>query len=232
MTNAPGSAVVARGITQRGPWGPVYGPIDLDIPAGGLTILRGPAGSGRTALLMTLAGRMKNKTGDLSVFGEHTAKAIFKIAGLAAVDELDSVYNAVRVVDLITEQIRWDAPWYRLIGKADADAAEHVCRPVFGDLPLPDLDTYVDDLSELDRMLLRIALANTRRPPLLVVGSVDQVTSNENHEVLVRRLAELGRSQTVVTSTVNPLPDDAGHRLVIEVPNLTHDQLVTGEGQH
>ena len=230
MTNAEESAVVARGITQAGPWGPVYGPIDLDIPAGGLTVLRGPAGSGRTALQMTLAGRMKQKTGDLSVFGRTTAKKIFAVAGLAAIDELDAVYNAVRVVDLITEQIRWDAPWYRLIGKATVNDLERVCRPVFGDLPLPDLDEYVDDLTELDRMLLRIALADTQRPPLLVIGSIDQVTSDDNQKTLVQRLADLGRERTVVTSTVNPLPDELGQRLVIDVPNLTHDEL-TGQGE-
>lgn len=231
MTIADQPAVVARGITQRGPWGPVYGPIDLDVPTGGLTVLRGPAGSGRTALQMTLAGRMKIKGGDLSVFGHSGAKRIFRLAGLAAVDELDAVYNAVRVVDLITEQIRWDAPWYRLIRKAGVDDLERLGRPVFGDLPLPDLDEYVDDLSELDRMLLRIALANTKRPPLLVVGSIDQVTSDVNQRVLVERLARLGESQTVITSTVNPLPDDLGHRLVIDVPNLTHDELTSGEGK-
>ncbi|GEE01733.1 hypothetical protein nbrc107696_21790 [Gordonia spumicola] len=231
MTSAEESAIVARGITQRGPWGPVYGPIDLDVPAGGLTVLRGPAGSGRTALQMTLAGRMKPKTGHLSVFGRTSAKQIFAVAGLAAIDELDAVYNAVRVVDLITEQVRWDAPWYRLIGKADAGDLERVCRPAFGDLPLPGLDDYVDDLSELDRMLLRIALADTKRPPLLVIGSIDQVTSDDNQKTLVRRLVDLGRDRTVVTSTVNPLPADLGHRLVVDVPNLTHDELTAVEGR-
>ncbi len=52
-------ALVARGIRMSGPWGPVYGPIDLDVDAGGVTVLVCPAGTGRTALLMTLAGRMR-----------------------------------------------------------------------------------------------------------------------------------------------------------------------------
>ncbi len=52
-------AITARAITMHGPWGPVYGPVDLDIDEGGVTVLVAPAGTGRTALLMTLAGRMK-----------------------------------------------------------------------------------------------------------------------------------------------------------------------------
>jgi ABC-type transport system involved in cytochrome bd biosynthesis fused ATPase/permease subunit len=41
-------AVTARAIEMRGPWGPVYGPIDLNIEARGVTVLVCPAGSGRT----------------------------------------------------------------------------------------------------------------------------------------------------------------------------------------
>ena len=67
----PEPAVAARGIEMRGPWGPVYGPIDLDIDAGGVTVLVCPAGSGRTALLLTLAGRMLPVKGELTVFGRR-----------------------------------------------------------------------------------------------------------------------------------------------------------------
>ena len=236
MSTAPESpanaAVVARGITQSGPWGPVYGPIDLDVPAGGLTVLRGEAGSGRTALMMTLAGRMKPRSGELTVFGRRKPKQIFHVAALAGIEEVDAVYNAVRVVDVVTEQLRWNAPWYRFVGRADGTALERICRPVFGDLPLPALDDYVDELSELDGLLLRIALANSRGPQLLVVGSIDQVTSEVSQQVLVRRLVDLGRSQTVLTATVNPLDPALGHRLVVPVSNLTHSELANHEGKH
>ncbi|MCW2550618.1 MAG: hypothetical protein JWR78_399 [Mycobacterium sp.] len=57
--------------------------------------------------------------------------------------------ESVTVRDLITEQMRWDA-----------------VRPVFGPLPLPELTAYVDQLTQLDAVLLRIALANTAVPPI------------------------------------------------------------------
>lgn len=210
-------AVQARGIAQTGPWGRVYGPLDLDIPAGGLTILRCPAGPGRTALQMTLAGRMKNKSGTLTVAGATGAKKIFAVAALAAIESLDSVYASVRVVDLLTEQLRWDAPWYTFVRKADQVAYESVCRPVFGDLPLPALDDYVEKLTELDGLLLRVALANTHRPPVLVVGNIDQVTSDANQRTLVQRLAALGHDQTVITCTVNDVDPALGYRQEIPV---------------
>ena len=200
---------------MRGPWGPVYGPVDLDIDTGGVTVLVCPAGSGRTALLMTLAGRMRPVEGELSVFGRRRAPEIFALSALAGFDELDPVSESVKVQDLITEQLRWDATWYRLVRRADTADLEKVCAPVFGDLPLPPLTEYVEELTELDRLLLRIALANTARPPLLVVGSLDYVTSDLNRDVLIKRLIDLGRTQTVVTATVNGV---SGHEVHAQLP--------------
>lgn len=211
---------------MRGPWGPVYGPIDLDIEAGGVTVLVCPAGSGRTALLMTLAGRMAPDSGDLTVFDRRRAKDIFDVAALAGIDELDTVAESVTVRDLITEKLRWDAPWYRLVRRADARDLHAVCAPVFGDLPLPPLTEYVEELTELDRLLLRIALANTARPPLLVVGNLDYVTSDRNRDSLIERLIALGSRQTVITATVNGV---TGHdvRAQLPVANTTRAELAS-----
>ena len=219
MSASTPSAVHARGLVQTGPWGRVYGPLDLDIPAGGLTILQCPAGPGRTALQMTLAGRMKPKAGELTVLGWTGAGKIFPHAALAAIEDLDAVYASVRVVDLVTEQLRWDAPWYRMVRRTDQQTYERFCAPVFGELPPPPLHEYVENLSELDGLLLRVALANTGRPPLLVVGNIDQVTSDENQRTLVRRLVALGQEQTVITCTVNDVDPTLGYReqLVVEL---------------
>jgi ABC-type branched-subunit amino acid transport system ATPase component len=222
--------VVARGISMTGPWGLVFGPVDLDIDAGGVTALICPPGSGRTALLMTLAGRMKPSSGTLTVFGHDRARDIFAVSALAGIEELDSVFESVTVRDLITEQLRWDAHWYRLIRRAGAAERDQVCRPVFGELPLPRLTEYVEELDELDGLLLRIALANTTRPPLLVVGSIDQVTSDRDRETLVRRLVDVGEGQTVITATVNGIPAELGVRAQIPVAHLERAEL-TGASQ-
>ena len=192
---------------MHGPWGPVYGPLDLDIDEGGVTVLQAPSGTGRTALLMTLAGRMKVSGGQLTVFGRTRATDIFGCAALAGIDELDTVSESVTVRDLVTEQRRWDAPWYTLVGRADEGDLAALCGPVFGDLPLPSLTSYFDGLTELEQILLRIALANTTRPPLLVVGDLDHLTDDRNRDVVLGRLIALGEHQTVITATVNGVPD-------------------------
>jgi energy-coupling factor transporter ATP-binding protein EcfA2 len=210
-------AVTAKGITMRGPWGPVYGPLDLQIPRGGVTVIVGAPGSGRTALLMSLAGRMKPMGGTLEVLGRTRTSAIFGHAALAGVEDIDGVSESVTVRDLLTEQMRWDASWYRVVRRADAADLARVCGPVFGPLPVPELTAYVDELTELDAVLLRIALANTANPPLLVVGTLDQVDEDDSRAELVRRLVELGERQTVVTASANEVPDGLGVRVQVPV---------------
>ncbi|WP_179965160.1 ATP-binding cassette domain-containing protein [Mycolicibacterium sarraceniae] len=213
---------------MRGPWGPVYGPVDLDIPSGGLNVLVCPAGSGRTALLMTIAGRMTPQSGTLTVFGATRARDIFSQSALAGIDELDTVPESVTVRDLITEQLRWDSAWYQMVPKANEATLSAVCAPVFGPHRLPPLDEYFEELTELDRLLLRIALANTGRPPLLVVGHLDFVTSDVNRDLLIERLIDLGRDQTVVTATVN---DVDRHAVRSQIPVANADRAELSETQ-
>ena len=64
-------AVHARGLQLQGSRGAVYGPLELDLPTGGLVVLQGPQGGGRSSLLLTLAGRMVPDGGSqLTVLGE------------------------------------------------------------------------------------------------------------------------------------------------------------------
>lgn len=224
----PPMAVTARGIAMVGPWGRVFGPLDLDIPAGGTTVLVGPSGSGRTALMMSLAGRMKPSAGTLTVLGQRKARRIFEMAAVAGIEQIDAIYESVTVEDLITEQLRWDAPWYRLIRRAGDAERDAICRPVFGDLPLPRLHDYVEHLDEMTGLLLRIALANTARPPLLVVGSIDEIKNSRDRAILLTRLVALGEQQTVITSSSNPIPDGFGLAGQITVDHLERAELVPG----
>ena len=202
----PPIAVRARGLTRGGSLGPVFGPADLTIPFGGLAVIQGFAGSGRTSLLLTLGGRMKPSSGRLDVLGRTKPAAIRAVSAIAGFAGIDTIAESVTVRDLITEQIRWDATWYRLIRRAGPRELERVCAPVFGNRPLPRLTDYVSDLGELDNVLLRIAVANTRVPPLLLLDDLEQVREEHDRARLVEHLAALGARQTVIASAVNPLP--------------------------
>jgi ABC-type cobalamin/Fe3+-siderophores transport system ATPase subunit len=216
--------VVARGIAVRGTSGPVYGPLDLDIDQGGLTVLVAAPGVGRTALLLTLAGRMRPDRGDLTVLGRTSATAIFAAAALAGIDEVDAPADTVTVGDLVTEQLSWNAPWYKRIRRAGEADLARVCSRVFGEVALPRIDDVVDELTELTRLLLRIALADTARRALLVVGDLDQVTDHGERARLVERLVALGRDQTVVTASANPVDGLPAGGVVLPV-QITPDHI-------
>jgi len=217
----PEPAISARALAVPGP---ADGPIDLDIDAGGVTVLVGAPGVGRTALLLTLAGRMRPAKGQLTVFGRTRVHDIFDGAALAAIDGVDDVAETATVGDLITEKLRWDANWYKVVRRADDAALARVCGPAFGDLPVPSLSQPVEDLSELDAMLLRIALADTGRPPLLVVGDLEQVTHDGSRELLIGRLVALGEQQTVITASANGVSTHPVRNIVVEDPGLAGPQ--------
>ncbi|GIT79681.1 hypothetical protein LLS1_13500 [Leifsonia sp. LS1] len=220
---APGEVLLdAEQIGVAASWGHIYGPVDLTVRAGGVTVLVGSGGRGRTSLLLTLAGRMKPTTGTLTAFGHvDDAHRLFVRAAMADIDEVDGIGQTIRVRDVVTEQLRWSAPWYRWVNPATSDDLERIARPVFGDLGLPAMEAMVEELPELTSALLRIALANVARPPLLVVGGVDNLASIESSRKLLDRLIVLGREQTVITADVNGVEPREGIREQIAVPNLS-----------
>ncbi|HNP57644.1 MAG TPA: hypothetical protein PK331_07285 [Gordonia sp. (in: high G+C Gram-positive bacteria)] len=162
----------------------------------------------------------------MSAFGrDNDHHHLFANSALALVDEVDGVAEAVTVKDVVSERLRWDAPWFKWVRAAHEEDLERLCRPVFGDFPLPTLGAYLTDLPELTDALLRIALANVKRPPLLVVGGTDQLTREASSELLLERLVALGEHQTVITADVNGAPATSGVADVIAVHNLTDGEF-------
>lgn len=215
-----------RDMVVHAPWGTVFGPTDVKIREGGVTVIEGVGGRGRSSLMLTLAGRMRLSSGTLSAFGrDNDHHHLFANSALALVDEVDGVAEAVTVKDVVSERLRWDAPWFMWVRAAHEDDLERLCRPVFGDFPLPTLDAYLTDLPELTDALLRVALANVKRPPLLVVGGTDQLTRTASSELLLERLVALGEHQTVITADVNGAPASSGIADVIVVDNLTDGEF-------
>ena len=229
QASSPGGEVIleARDLSVKASWGHIFGPVNLSIRAGGVTVLKGSGGRGRTALLLTLAGRMKPSSGSLVSFGQaNNTKQLFNRAQLAFIDEVDGIGQTIRVRDVLTEQLRWTAPWYKFVGEGTEEDLERLCRPVFGDLLLPQLSAYVEELPELTSALFRIAIACVRQPEVLVVGGIDNLARIANSQMLLGRLVEIGRHKTVITCDVNGVDPKSGVRDVIPVPNLTDDEFV------
>lgn len=216
-----GPAVIARDLTLDGDEGPVFGPLNFELPGRGVTALTGTGGSGRTALALVLSGRMKPTSGELSVFGETKHSAIRHRVAIAGVDQIDLLERSVTVRDVITENKAWSSRWYQPLHRAGKEDLLRVCGEVYQDRRLPPLDAYISQLSNLDKILLRIALAlrpvNGDQVDMLIVDNVEQVREHSDFLELLTTFARLGQHLAVVINSVNPLPPEAPEHSEVEL---------------
>lgn len=208
-----GTAVHARSLTLHGHRGVVYGPVDLDVDRGELAVVHGPQGGGRSSLLLTIAGRMRPDRGSqLTVLGQrlpgqrHAVQRRAAIAGFTGIDDLD---ESVTVAVLVRERLAWLTPWYRPVGRVDQARFARLAAPVFGDRPLPRVDSVVWDLDEVDVMLLRLTLAMLQKPDLLVVDDVDQVHDEARRALVWQRLEAIASTGVAVVAAVASLDEVA-----------------------
>ncbi|UQX11898.1 ATP-binding cassette domain-containing protein [Candidatus Mycobacterium methanotrophicum] len=208
-----GVQIAARGISVRGPRGCAFANVSLDVAAAQLAVVAGQAGSGRTALLLALAGRMRLVTGTVAV-------GRYRLPGDSRrVQQLVAVAAAPPAVDL-DEFLRVD---------------EHVAeRAVFGRARAPAVSEALDvlgfvaaghsrvgELRASDRVLLAAALAAAERPAAIVIDDVDSGCGPaESRRVWsgLSALAELGC--TVVASSTD-IPE-ALDQIDIAVTPLPH----------
>lgn len=210
-----GPLVIARQIELHEPRGHIFGPWDLEIQAGGVTLIQAPMSVQRTALLLALCGRMHLTGGSITVMGyENRPHQVFKHSAVACLDEAEEIKPAVTVRDVVTEQRRWNSSFFTWVPKAEQADLEAMCSETFGDIALPGLDEFVEALPAVQQILLRIAVANSRRPALLVVGRLDQFSSDTDQSVVLQRLIHLGRNQSVIVGDVNPPPPGSDVRVI------------------
>jgi ABC-2 type transport system ATP-binding protein len=170
-----GAAVSARGLGMDGPRGPVYGDVTFDAPPGTLVAVRGPAGSGRTCLLLTRTGRMRPGTGRAEVDGHQLprrAAAVRRIAALGPVTPLTDLEPALSVAEHLHERTllarRFTASPLAAAG-LDPAALPRGTR------------TRVRDLGQLDVFRLGVALALSAAPRLLAVDDVGHKLTADEH---------------------------------------------------
>lgn len=194
------SVIRARGLALGAARGPVYGPIEVTAD-GPMGVITGPRGSGKTCLLLTLAGRMRASEGELSVLGAPASagpRALQNQSAIAGFEGIDDLEEAVSVGDAVTERARWNAPWYARVRAMDDDAVRRALAPAFREVPIPAAKTMIWDLDTHEKLLLRIGLALMDRPRLLLVDNVDRVSDLRAQRVVIENLAELAHGGTAV----------------------------------
>src|SRR5690625_1146114 len=168
MRWATGARVRAEGLTLTTREGPVYTDVDLTARPGTLTVFQADSGGGRSALLLSLTGRMRPTAGSLHVDGftlPKQARKVRRISSLGLMDDVNSLDERLRVREHLTEAVMLRN---RPAGRGLVDRALEAA-----DIPNIDRDSLTKDLTTLERRRLGLALALISEPRLLAVDDVD-----------------------------------------------------------
>jgi ABC-2 type transport system ATP-binding protein len=204
--SAPGPSapplMVADGLLATGPRGRIFGPITVRVAAGELLAITGPGGSGRTALLLALSGRLRVTGGQLIVGGhplEAEAGAIRSLVAIARAHDTVDLDERWTVGEAIADRAV-------LIGGRPAGAVEGAVRARLtgaGVDVLPATPLYA--LSPLARTLLDLALAAAEDRPAVVLDDADRGLGPEDERRVWEALRALaGEGRAVLAATTDP----------------------------
>ncbi len=203
------AVVTAHGLGLRTRRGWVFRGVDLAVRPGELVALTGPAGSGRTSLLLALAGYFRTNAGTVVREGR---------AGVGLVPGLNEPEPGLTAAEHARERLL-------LLGLPG--------RAV--DLPVP-ATTLGRDLSPYQRQRLMLRLAEIGGPSLVVADDVDAGLSSDERAWLWRALEDLAeRGYAVVVACREPMGtcteyvmDDA-IATAEETENVRDDAIATAE---
>lgn len=202
----PTPALVATGLGLMGGTGWVFREVTLTVPPGALAAVVGPAGSGRSSLLLTLAGRMAPTAGTLSVLGHDLAADAAAVRGLTSVARAGGVIGpepALTVRESIDERCLID----------DVPAVEghtRFDRACAAMQFTPDPTEPVDGVTGERAALLAVALAFVRTSAVIVLDDLDRdipVAGRVPILQALRRVADLGPALVVAATDRSAVPD-------------------------
>jgi len=175
------SVLVTEGLGLRTRRGWVFRDVDLEVRSGDLVALTGPAGSGRTSLLLALAGHFRTSAGTRRLRGR---------AGIGLVPTINEPEPGLTAAEHVRER--------QLLVRS----AETVQLPVEG-------NTLGRDLSPYQRQRLMLALATMGYPELVVADDVDLGLSTAERTELWQVLTDLAGQGYAVIVTAREAPDNA-----------------------
>lgn len=204
--------ITARDLELKTKQGLVFSGVNLAIKEGSIHALVGPQGSGRTSLLLVLAGRMQYTGGDLIVDGKSikpgrrtrifgSLRSVQRIAAIAGFHDIDDLDISTGVGEIVNERLGLTSP---LLHRAETWNAPRIQTIRALTIPRVEPQIWVRNLSAYEDFATRITLALLDDPQILLVDNVDQLSNPEDQREaweMLGRIQEMG--VTVVASTTN-----------------------------
>jgi ABC-2 type transport system ATP-binding protein len=191
--------VSARGLGLRTRRGWVFRGVDLEVYPAELVALTGPAGSGRTSLLLALAGRFATNHGTLDRRGR---------AALGYVRDVSEPEPGLTVAEHVEERLL-------LVGRARWRRArrQQLVAAALADYP-GDPDQLVRGLDTYRRHLLGLTLAQIEEPRLVVVDDADADLSTAERADLWVRLRRITDDGVAVVASCRETDPSVPDRIV------------------
>jgi putative ABC transport system ATP-binding protein len=176
--------------------------IDLDVPAGEMSLLVGPSGCGKTTLISIIAGLLDPTAGDVTLFGTPRSSLSPRQLIQYRADNIGFVFQQYNLLPSLTATANAAIPL--LIGYLSRSEAFARARELLVQMGLGDrLDAFPAELSGGQQQRVAIARALVHQPRLLVCDEPTAALdahSGQNVMELLRRVAVLpDRAVIVVT---------------------------------
>lgn len=200
-----GASVVAEALTLKGPRGLVYQDVSFRAEPGQLVALAGETGSGRTSLLLTLAGRMHPSSGSAAVDGEalpRRAGAVRKIVALGPVPGVTDLDGGLSVEEHLTERL--------LLRRHGRRAQRRLAAALDGSgLGNTELPLRADTLTALQGFRVGLATALLGAPRVLVVDDLGDRLSTADTAAAWQTLRALTDAGLTVLAATREAPPQA-----------------------
>lgn len=210
----PEPRVRAEGIGVRGQRGWAFRGLDLEAPHGELTVVSGPAGSGRTSLLLALAGRMKLTEGTATVAGAELPDHFGQVQRLTALGLMEAA-NPLEPELTVGEHLR-EAMSLRGLFRNRAKV-EAVLEKAGLEI---DPGTVGWRLSPEDAQLLGLAMALTGSPEVIFLDDVAGRLDSDRQHSLWARIARLTEDHelTIIAACHDPSAAGEFAARIVEMP--------------
>jgi ABC-type cobalamin/Fe3+-siderophores transport system ATPase subunit len=199
----PGPVLAAAGLGLLTKAGWVFQNVDLTLRPGSVAAIVGPAGTGRSCLLLALTGRMETNTGRLMVAGHLMEDAEAKIRAITAVARIGSVAvpePGLTVRESVDERCLMDNVNAK-IGRTRFNDACNAMRITF------DPAALVGSLIGEQATLFAVALACVRISAVLVLDDLDRGVSAAMQQTMLDALIRLSATgPTIIVSTTDRIP--------------------------
>ncbi|GAB3694287.1 hypothetical protein GCM10027589_58610 [Actinocorallia lasiicapitis] len=182
------------GVRTRRGW--VFAGVELEAEAGQLIAVGGAGGSGRSSLLLAVAGRMRPSMGRLWVCDERSPHRIRNLVAVGRVGGAVEPDEELTVRDHVTER--------SLYARTEKDSFGAACELLGTRF---EAGERAGALADERRTLLSLALGLMERAPVVVLDDLDEGTPVEGQRRLwkaARRASDAGAVVIATTTDADP----------------------------